>query len=73
MKDVSNDMANAIPTEFDTNMNINSSNINNSNNNMNYNSIVSAFEEALKNMKIEMDDTQMAKFVIDKVTREVYA
>ena len=37
-----------------------------------YNSIVDAFKEALSEMKIEMDDEEMGKFVDRTVTRLVY-
>ena len=37
-----------------------------------YNSIVGAFKEALSEMKIEMDDEEMGKFVDRTVTRLVY-
>lgn len=42
------------------------------NNNESYNDIVSAFKEALSQMKIEMDDEEMGKFVDRTVSSAIY-
>lgn len=64
MKDVSNEMANAIPTDFDTAVNMNvASNMNASKEEINYNSMVSAFKQAIKEMKIELNDREVGNFV----------
>ena len=70
MADVSKDMANSIPTEFDTNVNMSSSSNASSSN---YDLMVSAFETALKNVKVVMNDREMGTFVTDTMTRVVYS
>ena len=72
MSDVSKEMANAIPTEFDTNINASygssaSSSISN------YDNMVSAFKEALKNVKVVMNDREMGTFVTDTIEKVVYS
>ena len=39
----------------------------------NYNNVVNAFKEALSQMKIEMDDEEMGKFVDKTVSRAIYS
>ncbi len=71
MKDVATDMQNAIPTEFDTSMQINSAKkieTNQSNNTY----LVQALKEALKEMKIELSDREVGKFVDSKIAEAVY-
>ena len=69
MGDVSADMQGAIPTEFDTNVNMNTSSPYGSN----YDYLVTAFKEALKDVKVTMNSREMGAFVVNTVEREVYA
>ena len=66
MINVSKDMANAIPTEFDTNINYSS------NTNSNYDMYVNAFKDALKDVKVVMNDRELGTFVTDTMERVVY-
>ena len=72
MSDVSKDMANAIPTEFDTNINM-SSTSSASSSLSNYDLMVNAFETALKNVKVVMNDREFGSFVTDTMERVVYS
>lgn len=70
MKNVTTDMQNAIPTEFDT-MEINSTkNIETNQNNNSY--LVQALKEALKEMKVELNDREVGNFVDSKLAEAVY-
>ena len=73
MGDVSKDMANAIPTEFDaeigTNLNVASGKTQMST----YDTMVSAFKQALTEVKVVMDDREMGGFVTNTVERVVFA
>jgi phage-related protein len=69
MTDVSADMQGAIPTEFDTNVNMSTS----SSYGSNYDYLVSAFKEALKDVKVVMNNREMGAFIVSTVEREVYA
>lgn len=69
MKDVATDMQNAIPTEFDTSMDINAINSSNSYNNSN---LIEMFKEALKEMKIELNDREVGNFVDTRMAKVVY-
>ena len=71
MKDVSQDMANAIPTEFDTNIVATSSN--SSGNTFNYPNMINDFKEALKGVKVVMNDREMGTFVVDTIESVVYS
>lgn len=72
MADVSKDMADAIPTEFDTNTILNvGSNANSSVSS--YDNMVNAFETALRNVKVVMNDREMGTFVTDTMTKAVYS
>lgn len=66
MKDVTRDINNSLPTSIDSK----SSSISATSNS--FDSMVSAFKVALSQMKIEMDDEEMGKFVDKTVTRLVY-
>lgn len=66
MKDVTKDINNSLPTSIDSK----SSSISATSNS--FDSMVSAFKTALSQMKIEMDDEEMGKFVDKTVTRLVY-
>lgn len=70
MKNVSSEMQNAIPTNFDINGAYNSSN--GINTLSNYNSLVEAFTEALEGMKIELDDEEVGSFVKKTVENAIY-
>jgi phage-related protein len=72
MKDVSRDMANSIPTEFDANINTNySTSANNVSNN--YDTYLQAFKDALKGVKVVMNNKEMGNFIIDTVETAVYS
>lgn len=71
MKNVSQDMANAIPTEFDTNINANYGTSSNYTSN-NYDMYVRAFKDALKDVKVVMNSREFGSFVTDTVERVVY-
>ena len=74
MKNVTNEMKNAIPTDFDMNGSYNGlKNSDNINNSYGFNSMVEAFKIALSEMKIEMDDEEMGKFVDKTVARTIYS
>lgn len=63
MKAVTNDINNSMPTAIKGSSN---------NQNTMIDSMISAFKEALYEVKIEMDDEEMGKFVDKTVTRLVY-
>ena len=71
MKDVSQDMANAIPTEFDTNIVATSNNA--SGNTFNYSNMINGFKEALKGVKVVMNGREMGTFVVDTIESVVYS
>lgn len=70
MKNVSEDIQNSIPTEFDASMEI-KSNKNMQNDSLNSN-LVQAFKSALKEMKIELNDREVGNFVDSKIAEMVY-
>jgi phage-related protein len=70
MADVSADMQGAIPTEFDTSVKMNASS---SSYSSNYDYLVTAFKEALKDVKVVMNNREMGAFIVNTVEREVYA
>lgn len=59
----------AIPTEFDTNMNANAS----SSYGSNYDYMVSAFKQALQEVKVVMNNREMGAFVTETMERAVYS
>ena len=69
MANVTKDMQNAIPTSFDTDLNVNSGI---SSNSFSYDAMLDAFKEALSDMKIELDDEVAGKFVERTVARAIY-
>lgn len=69
MADVSADMQRAMPTEFDTSVSMNVP----SSYGSNHDYLVSAFVEALKSVKVTMNNREMGAFVVDTVEREVYS
>lgn len=58
----------AMPTDFDTNMNVNAS----SSYGSNYDYMVSAFKQALQEVKVVMNNREMGAFVTDTIERVVY-
>ena len=68
MADVSSQMAEAIPTNFD----INTTTQNGSGQTTAFENLVEAFEEALSRVNIVLDDEVAGKFVTDTVERVVY-
>lgn len=68
MSNVSKEMADAIPKSFDIDTNISRSGAYGSN----YYMMVDAFKEALGQMKIELDDDEVGRFIDKTVTRLVY-
>lgn len=72
MNDVSNLMADSIPTEFDTNINTNYGTISSNNNLLNYDNLVEAFKQALKDTKVVMNNREMGNFVVDTMESVIY-
>ena len=75
MKDVSSDMANAIPTDLETNMALSSAMKKidtKSRTDTDYDSVVFSFKEALKEMKIQLNDREVGNFVDTKLAEVVY-
>ena len=70
MSEVSADMQGAIPTDFDTSVNVRGAS---SSYGSNYDYLVVAFKEALKDVKVTMNNREMGAFIVDTVEREVYA
>jgi phage-related protein len=71
MGSITKDMQKSIPTEFDTNATINGINANNPSSG-GYANMINAFKEALKDVKVVMNDREMGTFVEDTMTRLVY-
>ena len=73
MKNVTSDMQDAIPTNFDLNGSYSGLNSSNGINTLsNYNSLVEAFTNALQGMKIELDDEEVGSFVKKTVEDAIY-
>lgn len=71
MGDVTEKMANAIPTEFDTSVN---ANINTPSSSVStFDSMVSAFKTALSDVKVVMNDREMGTFITDTIEEVVYS
>ena len=74
MKNVTSDMQDAIPTNFDLNGSYGALNSSNGTNVLsNYNSLVEAFTNALQGMKIELDDEEVGSFVKKTVEDAIYS
>ena len=71
MSDVKRDMADAIPTEFDTNVSMNTKSGTSSMSS--YDTMVSAFKKALSDVKVVMNDREMGTFVTDTMEKVVYS
>lgn len=72
MKNVNADMQSAISTDFDLGTTSVTSSKGGAYSESSFDTLVSAFKTALGEMKIEMDDEQMGKFVDKTVTKLVY-
>ena len=72
MKNISQDMTSAIPTNFDTTVNANYDS-NNSLKSNNFEEQVKAFKEALAGMAFKVNDDKFGELVIEKVEKVVYA
>lgn len=70
MGDVTKDMQNALPTEFDTKVNMSSASSSYGGSNFDY--LIKAFKEALKDVKVVMNNREMGNFVVDTVERVVF-
>jgi len=73
MTDVSKEMGDAIPTEFDTDISTNMNMATGNTQMSTYDMMVSAFKQALTEVKVYMDDREMGGFVTDTVERVVFA
>ena len=73
MSDVTKEMADAIPTEFDADISTNLNAVSGSSQMSTYDMMVSAFTEALTNVKVVMDDREMGGFVTNTIEKVVYA
>lgn len=69
MADVTDQMASAVPTNFDINTNVTAGATSNSNM---FDNMVDAFKQALKEVNIVLDDEVAGRFVTDTVERVVY-
>lgn len=81
MDDVTKQMQNALPTKFDTDVELSTSAGLNSltaeagslaGNIGSFDTMVMAFQEAMKNVKIELDDRKLGDFVVGKVEGAIY-
>lgn len=70
MSVVSNEMQNAIPTEFDASV---TTNVGANSQMSTYDMMVSAFKQALTEVKVVLDDREMGGFVTSTVERTVFA
>ena len=70
MDDVTADMQGAIPTEFDTSVNMKGAT---SSYGSNHDYLITAFKEALKAVRVVMNNREMGAFIVETVEREVYA
>ena len=73
MGDVSRDMQNAIPTEFDADIGTNINVATGQTQMSTFDMMVSAFKQALTEVKVVMDDREMGSFVTNTVERVVFA
>jgi len=73
MANVEKEMADAIPTSFDTDLSLNSALGSSEGGAYNYDAMLNAFKEALSDMKIELDDEIAGKFVEKTVARAIYS
>ena len=69
MGDVTTEMQGAIPTEFDTSVNTNAT----SSYSDNYDYLLRVFTDALKDVKVVMNNREMGAFVVETMERVVYS
>ena len=69
MANVTSEMQNAIPSSFDTDLNVGTGSASGGSS---YASMVDAFKEALSEMKIELDDEVAGRFVETTVAKAIY-
>ena len=69
MSEVTDEMASAIPTEFDTSV---TAKVSGSTQQSNYDMMVSAFKKALQEVTVELDNREVGRFVTRTVERVVY-
>ncbi len=73
MKSVTADMQNSIPTKFDVSSKLDGLNYaSNSNSSYNNFNVVDAIIEALRQVKIELDDEETGKFVRKTITETIF-
>ena len=70
MNDVTAEMAGAVPTSFDTSINTSTTS---SSYGSNYDYIVSAFKQALRDVKVVMNNREMGAFVTETMERAVFS
>lgn len=74
MKSVTADMQNSIPTKFDISTKLGNSNYaNNTNSSSNSFNAVDMIVEALRQVKIELDDEQTGKFVRKTIAETIFS
>ena len=73
MDEVSDEMQNAIPTEFNADINTSISGTGAGGQSSNYDMMVSAFKQALKEVNIVLDERKVGNFVTETVGRTVFA
>lgn len=73
MSDVTKEMASAIPTEFDADISTNLNGASAASHIPTFDMMVSAFKQALTEVKVVMDDREMGGFVTNTVERVVFA
>jgi hypothetical protein len=73
MSEVSKEMGEAIPTEFDADISTSMSGASAASQMSTYDMMVSAFEQALTKVKVVMDDREMGGFVVNHIERAVFA
>ena len=70
MGDVTKEMQSAIPTSFDTDVNLKTSA---SSSSSSYDNMVNAFKKALSDVKVVMNDREMGTFITDTMEKVVYS
>ena len=73
MTEVSKEMGDSIPTEFDADINTNMNMATERTQMSTYDMMVSAFKQALTEVKVVMNDREMGGFVTDTVERVIFA
>lgn len=73
MKNVTNEMSSAVPTNFDLSATVNRNVVGTDASGVTFERIVEAFKQALKAVNIVLDDEVAGRFVTDTVEKAVYA